>query len=746
MKSIIKKFWHKFFINEHGAVSIYLIIIALMLLLFNAVLIDYARILVAERQTEEAAKTALRSTMSSYNTSLQNKGLFAFDGDQGGAESIFADVFQKNLSTGEGEQFNFLGLSPVEVEISLDIHLERSLANKDILRYQILEEMKYKAPVEVGEALIKNFLSVSEQVEQASDYAKISKELNDDAKEREETLDEAEELIKEAKNLLDSIHGEIHNSTTSTYPNVQVIEDILEHHVKYTDDLEDIENAEEDSGSDDGDGESGGDEAEEIDVEELKERTQTFKNQSLSLLDDLIATSRDAVEKLEEALELIEEAEETNSDMQDKLDDHINNGSSGDYDNAKDISEDLNESTVGENTEGSLDDYVYDEELFTNVKDAVESAIRSLKVESGPRTDALIPKLENDFRPAIADNFDRNKGRIIRDVGFSREYHSTTTTKVEEALELLENGRSEYKENEEEIAEKEDEADEGMDESKSQLDEIEDAINNAAGAAGDNQKLAELGQKANEYGEAIEANNSEFSMEDRDDTADEAMSFIDTLFNNLGDLLLTARDEVYINEYILMRFNSHDFDKSGFEANAFENNQVEYIIYGKELHGMNYFAALSEIFAVRFAINLAAGFMQPEARGFGPFIWAYALSYAFGATANDMRILTNGDPIEVFPIRGRGSEILTMDYKDHLRLFLFAHPEGGKFQRLMAVLDSETGENLIENPTYISAQATSSMKLWFLPQIIDLIESANAISGRIEGNTFFIEKEVNFSY
>ncbi|SET62440.1 hypothetical protein SAMN05216389_11777 [Oceanobacillus limi] len=281
-----------------------------------------------------------------------------------------------------------------------------------------------------------------------------------------------------------------------------------------------------------------------------------------------------------------------------------------------------------------------------------------------------------------------------------------------------------------------------MDESKDQLEEIEDAINNAAGAAGDNQKLAELGQKANDYGEAIEANNREFSMEDRDDTADEAMSFIDTLFKNLGNLLLTVRDEVYINEYILMRFNSHDFDKSGFEANKFENNQVEYIIYGKELHGMNYFAALSEIFAVRFAINLAAGFMQPEARGFGPLTWAYALSFAFSRTTIDLADITSGEPIELFP----GKTFPIMDYKDHLRLFLFAHPEGGKFDRLMAVIDSDTGEDLRERSTYVSAKSTSSINLWFLPQIIEMLNSTNVINGRVEGNTFFIEKEVNFSY
>ncbi|MUK87035.1 hypothetical protein GMD78_01285 [Ornithinibacillus sp. L9] len=91
-----------------------------------------------------------------------------------------------------------------------------------------------------------------------------------------------------------------------------------------------------------------------------------------------------------------------------------------------------------------------------------------------------------------------------------------------------------------------------------------------------------------------------------------------------------------------MRFNSHNLDKSGFEANAFENNQIEYIIYEKELHGMNYFTALSEIFAVRFTINLAARFMRLKARGFGTFVWAYARGFAFTYIAIDMESIIAG--------------------------------------------------------------------------------------------------------
>src|SRR5690606_20362423 len=339
------------------------------------------------------------------------------------------------------------------------------------------------------------------------------------------------------------------------------------------------------------------------------------------------------------------------------------------------------ESTIAENTAGSLDDYIYPEEMFTNLKEAVEQAQRKIS-NSGVESNALLNKLKL-FKSYVESDFNTSHRNVQGAVEDTKTYHNEGLSKIEEALSILADGRKEYKDNEDKIEEEEEKADEAMDDTKDQLDDIQDQI---TGGISDTELLAELGRLADQYGEAIAANNREFSMEDRDDTAEEALNFVDTLFKNLGDLLLSARDEVYINEYILMRFKSHDFSASGSAAYAFDNNQVEYIIYGLETYGANYFAALSEIFAVRFAINLAAGFMRPEARGFGPFIWAYALAYSFGQTADNMVDITNGKSISIWP----GKRSPRMNYKDHLRLFLFAHLEGGKFDRLMAVLDKET--------------------------------------------------------
>lgn len=76
MKKRFKTAFRHFIVNENGAVSIYVIIVTLLLFLFNAVLIDFVRIMVAENQVEQASKSAIRSAFSSYNKDVQNKGLF----------------------------------------------------------------------------------------------------------------------------------------------------------------------------------------------------------------------------------------------------------------------------------------------------------------------------------------------------------------------------------------------------------------------------------------------------------------------------------------------------------------------------------------------------------------------------------------------------------------------------------------------------------------------------------------------
>src|SRR5699024_4265669 len=123
-----------------------------------------------------------------------------------------------------------------EGEVTTDLNFERSLANKEILEYQILEEMKYKAPVEIAEAIIEGFLAISGEMEEASTYAKAAKKLDEKAEERDDLLEEAKEKLEAAQSELESIRAEIMtelDNSTDNYPRVDNIYHIYQFHDRY---------------------------------------------------------------------------------------------------------------------------------------------------------------------------------------------------------------------------------------------------------------------------------------------------------------------------------------------------------------------------------------------------------------------------------------------------------------------------------------------------------------------------------
>ncbi|MFD1171469.1 DUF5702 domain-containing protein [Oceanobacillus picturae] len=726
MKKGIKKFIHKFIMDDKGAVSIYLIIITLLLFLFNAVLIDYARILVAERQTEQAAKVALRSTMSSYNQGLQDKGLFAFDGDQGQSSELFKKVFAKNLEPGDGEGFKFVDVQPEESEITTELNLNRSLANKDVFKNQVLEEMKYKAPIEIGESIIESFLALSDDMEEVSVYTDVIKDIEGDVDDREQNLDDLEASLKSAKEKLDSIQSKIHSESRTAYPAVNNLEDLYWGHLEY------IKAYPKDPPKEDDEEKT--DEEKEKEKEDKEEADKYHKN-ALELLNDIIPIAKEAKEDLDQALELLGEAKENNDSISRKISEAKD--SKGDiYDNAQgennsdlDTGGDLSEAT------GSLDDYVLDEGLFTDVEDEIQKGIDSLSKQS--RSDALIPKLE-EVKSAVQNDFkNRNKNGIKSDLVNSRTYHETSIEHIQNAIDLLENGRSEFKDDE--LEEENDRADDELGDVKDQMDEWTGAYKEITGDADTYIELSEL---VLIYEGAIQSNGESFELEDKDDTADQAMNFIDTMFQNIGEQLINGRDELYFNEYILTRFSSHTFPTGGTSGYTFDNNQVEYILYGFDSFGANYMAALSEIFAVRFAINFVDALKRPRSKVFGPYFWVAALGDAFMQTSDDMYYITQGTTISLIP----GKNKPQISYKDHLRLFLLAHPEGKTTERVMAVIDNDTGTDLRTASTYTTATAKSSVNLWFLPGLTKMLGEADILEGNVEGNKFIIEKEINYSY
>ncbi|WP_280772016.1 DUF5702 domain-containing protein [Salipaludibacillus daqingensis] len=734
MRSTLKSLVRQFFMRENGAVSLYAIIITLLLFIFNAVLIDFARIMVAEREADQATKAALRSTMSAYNEDLKSYGLFGFDGDEAKAQEIFENVFTKHLEMGEGDFFQYTDTTPVEGETSVSFHEGRMLSSEETIKYQILEEMKYIAPIEIGESIIDGFLQISEAMEEASTYAKVASDIEPLVEDREENLDRVNELLTEAKGLTDDMDPWMNGSTNSEFPEVNDLNDLVTHVEQYQEIREDERDGEDDEDMDDEEREELDESIEDADtfqenVEEFLERIETRISSITSLLNEALEALEVAEVKNQEIEEKIaagrNEARGNYAESQDARDDLSENpGQSGDYDDAMDGINDANQ---------QLEDVVIDEEFFTELKGRISLAIQEAEADELSELSLI--------RPMVTES-DLESSPIIwleNAIDSTQEAFNDLSTAVTRAYDMMTNDRPEMYEEEVDdgtVDDEREDADEQLDGANETLDDL---LDEAEQLAGEVEMMGELIDLVSKYQGAME-NAEEFNRETTDELTEDAMSIVDAIFARVGDVLLSARDEIYVNEYILTKFQHHDFSLEGSERFLLENNEVEFIMYGLSTPGANFGAAMTELFAFRFAVNFIEAFTDNDVRAFGKFMWVAALVYALKETINDMNEIQEG-PIEFFA----GIPFIT-SYKDYLRLFLFVHLEGNKIARMMGLIEKNTDVDLTKTSTYLESSSASSLDLWFLPGITDMLSRTEVLDGRVQNNRYKIQKDLIYSY
>ncbi|HEX3032299.1 MAG TPA: Tad domain-containing protein [Bacillota bacterium] len=139
--------------KEKGSITIYLAIIFAALVIFLGLFIDLARIKIAQNQLRRIANASARSVVANYNTGLKNQyGLFAVNKSDYNRD--FRRYLQANLAATAGSGFFSYRLE------SSTFNANKQLA--DSLKGQILEEMKYKAPVIITREIVNKFRQVED--------------------------------------------------------------------------------------------------------------------------------------------------------------------------------------------------------------------------------------------------------------------------------------------------------------------------------------------------------------------------------------------------------------------------------------------------------------------------------------------------------------------------------------------------------------------------------------------------------
>ncbi|NGP44450.1 hypothetical protein G4V62_05570 [Bacillaceae bacterium SIJ1] len=720
--------------RERGSVTIFLLVIILIVFVFHAVLIDYARIMVADQVAENAVKTGVRSVASSYDGGLQGFGMYSYQEGDESAQAIFEKVVQENLGETVAGDGIFKLVSPKLDRATVDLGDNRELANNDIFERQILEEMKYRAPIEFTLSIIDKFTIVADAAEDASNFIDISEKIADDYDDRENKLQEIQDKLKEAKDLAAAQNTGMTDGSGNTFTNIKTLPGIPEYYDEFKDALKAEEEKEEESGEG---GEESGDEE-----KDGKKEAEKYYRSSKNLVNDLSSRQEDIRQLLAEIKTLAGETVELNQKIETTINEHKNENAAA-YENVRDHrgenapSDQLNDAE--QEIEGqNIEDVLYTDELST-LEEKIDAAIEksdtlNTDLSAYKKHFTSIEKLENAGQSNLK----------------SDQLSQTATGQYENIEDAHDYIQGDWRKRGGDEDKAQEEADQNADNANKELEKAMQLAESAVADAGAYESLLQAMQKYGAYNNAVE---EDVEVDGSLKKAGEMMDFMDTIINKLSQLLTSARDELYVNEYIMTRFvSTAPYDIKDPNSYLLENKEIEYIIYGHHVSGANYAAMIRDLFLIRFALRLIDAFNQKSVRaGSHPVVVAIiAISYALEKAIGDVNALTSVDAVERNSVPLISNELtkgIFFNYNDYLRLFLLlTMNKEEKLNRIKAMLDDKTSSDLTQRPTYITGEAEVSVKLWFLPGVAQLLNTAGVLPGKVNDDELTIKKEAVFSY
>lgn len=192
----------------------------------------------------------------------------------------------------------------------------------------------------------------------------------------------------------------------------------------------------------------------------------------------------------------------------------------------------------------------------------------------------------------------------------------------------------------------------------------------------------------------------------------------------IADAAVELRDEVYVNEYALTHFTylTDSYEQNQLvtvhmgsrQSHRLQRQEAEYILYGLPTCSLNIGAMQAELFALRTALRTVESLMKPNTAAAAASPWAVLLkALAEGAIAanRDLDALLRGESVELPVVKG-----MTMNYKDHLRLFYLLHSrDASVLSRMQALIEWNTGADLMERYTAVRVRGAVQASGMLLP-------------------------------
>ena len=161
----------KIFYNKHGSLTIFMSLILTVVIIFTTVLVDGGRIILAGNIVSGAGDMALNAGLTYYNSVLQDTyGLFAISKDMNELRKNLEVYFDATLKSnglhdqglvkelvdialsgsGGNEISDIMQIKLTDKSFEVSQAAGANLSNANVLRAQVLDYMKFRAPAVIG--------------------------------------------------------------------------------------------------------------------------------------------------------------------------------------------------------------------------------------------------------------------------------------------------------------------------------------------------------------------------------------------------------------------------------------------------------------------------------------------------------------------------------------------------------------------------------------------------------------------
>jgi hypothetical protein len=730
---------------SQGSITIFSAVVLSGLLLFSAVLIDYGRMAVLHKVTEDAARSGVRSVLSAYDERLYERyGLFGRGGTD--SDEIFEQTVQANLGSTSKQNQGTFKLVQAQLESAHTDDAE-VLGKHEVFARQVLEEMKYKAPVDFTLELASKFAPLSGTMKEAAVTIDMLEELRKLYDKREEQLAIALQLQRQAAETVGGIAGLIPTKALELATGTQHAARLAGDYAKYANwvltDQHLAEQGKEPKYS-----------------AQIKEYEQKARGWTDEMSRELAAAKKQHDKLQLEAHRAIDAAKQLNNEMLRIKEAAANTPSNSGYDRVtgKNITGDTGASmnTAPQNDMQEIrlmaDELILPDSWFAEYDRGIAeqaSVFASLQMEAG----GFITNLTAGLAAPNPTNEQIKEGAVNLRIAY--EQYEGAYIRQGSSLDVREQQLTD-KEMKKERQTQEAKAGELWSEARKLLHGMTSVpqTEEHLQVIQDVEKRYKNNLLFNQEAAEAEAAGVAFAQ-DAHEEAEEAISVMGGLFGGIADMLEQTRDSVYLSEYTISHYASFapqnlralliSGDQSELaHAIAFSNQEAEYVIYGFHSPTANLAAAYGELIGVRLAVRTMEGLSACRAAAHPLLILSCSVVYGLEKTMEDMAAFTERGAAPL-------SKYMNVDvsYTDYLRLFMLVHGGAKRpsaLARMIAVIEHNGGVTLSKVPTALTGEVKTSVELWFLPGVMGVVQHFGSLQGKVVGGRYETIQTIGWSY